>query len=405
MKIDSFKLKNDLEVIYLNKDTNSVSIVATVHAGTKNEDETNNGVAHFLEHMLFEGTKKRINGSIIAEDVASIGGIMNAQTSSILTQYFVIVPKEKFLEGLEILSDMIQNPIFDDDAILKEKKVVLNEIDLCDNDVTNEIEEKFLTTCFSSSPEHKKILGTKESLTNLTKEQIINFYKKFYVPNNMSLAIVGNIDNICKNVENYFTFTKQSLENENFNYVPNTTENNFVEFKSDKTTCAKVILGYPTVSRTNSDFYALSLIESIFDKGVGGKLINEVRIKKGLSYDVGVDNKTNQFGGHFTVEFSSDKENVSIVLEIIQKCINELNEITEIDLEKARNYIKGYFCITSDNPIKLGLLLGEYNYSTGSVAEFNNILKEYDKITINDIIRVKEKYFNNATKIVCLPKD
>ncbi|MDD3160281.1 MAG: insulinase family protein, partial [Candidatus ainarchaeum sp.] len=126
MKIDSFKLKNGLEVIYLNKDTNSVSIVATVHAGTKNEDETNNGVAHFLEHMLFEGTKKRINGSIIAEDVASIGGIMNAQTSSILTQYFVIVPKEKFLEGLEILSDMIQNPIFDDDAILKEKKVVLN---------------------------------------------------------------------------------------------------------------------------------------------------------------------------------------------------------------------------------------------------------------------------------------
>ncbi len=206
-----FILKNGLTVLLKQKPTNSVAIEVTAKVGSNDEPLRLKGISHFIEHMIFEGTEKRSTRQI-ANEIESIGGEINAMTTNERTSYYVVVLYKHFDRALNVLSDIIQNPLFDEKMIEKERSVVLDEVNLTTDDPKIHQWVLFQKTLFKKHPCRYPIYGTKKSILNLKRKDLIDFYSRYYVPNNVIISIVGNVnEDVVKKVEAAFTFSKKPL--------------------------------------------------------------------------------------------------------------------------------------------------------------------------------------------------
>src|SRR3989344_8113085 len=201
-----FILKNGLKVIIEKRKSDSVSIEAMVGVGSNYEDKNISGISHFIEHILFKGTKTK-TAKQISSLIEDVGGRLNAYTSKERTAYHGKVPKQYLQVLLDVLSDMLQNPVFDENELKKEKNVVLSEAKIWkDQPRLNQwnLLEKIL---WKKHPAKNPIIGTVETIKRITRKDILNYYKKYYIPNNITLTIVGDIE------DNVLELVKKKLEN------------------------------------------------------------------------------------------------------------------------------------------------------------------------------------------------
>ena len=190
----------------------SVVLEVLVKVGSNNEKEGVRGISHFLEHMLFEGTKKRKNSTTIASEIEELGGSMNAYTSAEVTAYHIKVLAKHFDIALDVLSDMVIHSVFPLQFIEKEKKVILKEIHMVHDDPRFYKWILFQQTLFQKHPERFPTLGSVNDVSGMTKGKLVSYYRHHYTPDNMTLVVVGNVDGVQKKIEKAFNQKQERHE-------------------------------------------------------------------------------------------------------------------------------------------------------------------------------------------------
>ena len=203
--MQKFTLKNGLKVLYQKTNSNSATVNVLVKTGSNNESNGISGISHFIEHMLFEGTKKRPNSRLIANEIEKLGGIFNAYTSGEVTCYYAKVMNKDIEKAFEILSDIILNPLFENKIIGKERKVIMKELHMVIDDPRFYQWRLFQKELFKGHPAANPTLGTSASLKSMSREKILNYYRKYYSADKMVISVAGNIDGVNSMAEKYFS--------------------------------------------------------------------------------------------------------------------------------------------------------------------------------------------------------
>jgi len=384
-------LKNGLTIITQLKQSDSVSIVITVKVGSNNETRKINGISHFIEHMLFEGTKHRKSSTIIANEIEKLGGELNAYTSNERTVFFIKVPKKHFDIALNIVSDIIQNPLFDKATIEKERNIILKEINMVTDEPRFHQWVLFQKTLFKKHPAKNPTYGTIEAVKNITRNDLINYYKKYYIPNNMIISVVGNIKNIHKKIEKSFKNFKKGEEIKIKSVKEPEQKNIQKKTEKKKILNSYIVFGYKTAKRDEKESYILDVVKAILGRGQSGKIIEEIRNKRGLAYEVNVLHDPNKDYGFFAVYLNTDKKKINEAVKIILDEFNKLKKVKEKEISDAKGFIEGQFILEKEDTRHLADLNSFWEMIKDAMLA-KNYIKEIKKIKKKDIARVANKY-------------
>ena len=398
--MEKYRLKNGTTIIFEKNYSKSVAVEVIFKVGSNDESKEISGISHFLEHMLFEGTKKRKNSRKIASEIEKYGAEFNAYTSNDRTAFFIKIINKRFEKALDILSDMVANPLFNKKTIEKEKQVIFKEINLVTDDSRQHQWILFQKTLFEKHPTKNPTYGTIGAIKSLDRKIIDSYYNKHYVPNNMVISIVGNVNHVKEKIEKYFDNLKPKklALRKNIKEPLQKRKKKFVEKR--KTVSSYMILGYKSVSRIHKDSYVLDVISAILGKGQSGWIFDEIRNKRGLAYQVGVLNENEGDYGYFAVFAGLDKKNIEKTKGIILRQFRKLNNVGKNDVEEAKSYIEGNHTISmEDNFQKADNIAFWETIKNASLAD--NYIKNIKRVEINDVKRAARKYLNkNYTLVV-----
>ncbi|MFT4303243.1 MAG: M16 family metallopeptidase [Candidatus Woesearchaeota archaeon] len=384
------EIKN-IKTIYKKKQTNLVSINISVLVGSSNEKKTKKGIAHFMEHMLFEGTTKR-NCEELTNEIERLGGELNAYTTTERTNYFIKIHKNHSEKAFEILGDMICNPLFDEKAIKKEKTVVLGEIKMI-NDEPRHYQWVLLQKNIFKKNYSWPTYGTEKTVKSITKKDLIDFHSENYTKDNIIITIVGD----CKKYKDYIEKNFKNLKsNKNKNNKLTKPEKILKSHKEKKKLKLKyIILGYHTVPRNHKDSYTLDVIHAILARGQSGKLFIEIRTKRGLGYELGIYHNVSKRFGYFAFYANAEKRNIKTIKKIFFNEIKKLLDPKQINndtLSEAKSYIQGHIAIRNEDTQEEADITSFFEECND---KFDNYYQKIKKITKTEISQVVRKYLNN----------
>jgi len=398
-------LKNGLELITVEKcHTPMVSLVLIIKAGAAYPLEFSAaGTAHFVEHMLFKGsakyTEKQIN-----QEFSAMGGYINAYTTFDYTAVHFSVLRQHFDEALEILTDMVFNSEFLVQDVEKERQVILNEINLNLDEPSRRLTRELFLTAYQKSPYQYPIIGHKDLFVRLNRDDIYNFYKRYYCPDNMVLAIVGDINSIKaeKLVEKKFAaYKRKGLPQE-----ISITEPRQVSFRRKDVDfpipISKIVFAYHSVDIFSKDLFALDALSVICAGMPGSILETELVEKKKIALEVNAYNYTPEHNGLFVITVDCEPSATDEVIRSVKKIMSNLGikGVSQLKLSKAKNYfLTDYYKKLETNEdlakeIAVDCaLVGDSNFSV-------TYLKSIGSLNIAQLKKAASKYFKNSNLTV-----
>jgi predicted Zn-dependent peptidase len=331
--MEKTKLRSGLTLLFEKRKLPLVTIMIAVKVGSINETERFKGLSHVIEHTVFKGTTTRTQKQI-SEAIEKIGGSINAFTSDEITGFFVKVPSKDIEIGLDILSDITLNPVFPEQEIEKEKKVILEEIKMIHDNPQRYIFEKSKQSLYRPSF-GLPIIGSFQTVSSFNKKLVENWHAEYYNPGNMILAVVGNaemndiINSITKKIR-----TGRKISRKPLPVYPHNKK--LIETRQDINQVHLALsVHMPTL---NSRYrYAAELLDAILGFGMSSRLFQEIREKRGLAYAVKsyLDQGINY--SHLTIYAGTMKQNVDKVRELILQELKHIRELKQSELEQARN--------------------------------------------------------------------
>lgn len=347
--IETYTLPNGVRVVFEPvSHVRSVSIGLWILTGSRHEAEKINGISHFLEHMMFKGTKNR-TAQEIAEAFASIGGRVNAFTSKEYTCYHARVLDSHKSMALEILADMFFHSLFEEEELEKEKRVIREEIKMYEDTPDDHVHHLLSRAVYGNHALGRSILGTESHLQAIHRDTLIDYMHQQYVPENIVLSIAGNIEeDFLKEVEEEFGFftRKRTISQEE---KPTYVFDKLVQEKDIEQ--AHVCFGFPGLPVGDDDLVSLALINSTLGSGMSSRLFQEVREKRGLAYAVFSYHHAYLDSGVFGIYAGTTNEQLPILKETIQKTIAKLveNGLSEEELSNKKEQLKGNILLSLEN--------------------------------------------------------
>ncbi len=268
-KTTVYSLPNGMQVILVEKHANPmIACMVYVNAGSKYETDANNGVTHFLEHLVFDGTKTRSREDI-TEGIKAKGGYINAFTSKEVTCYMVLMPNEFISTGLSIQSDMLFNSVLPDEELPKERKIVIEEIKQAEDNVDYQVEKFFDSTVYAGTPYVRTVLGSEKIIFSIPKEEILDYYHTYYEPNNMIALVIGDFETqeMKGLIEKYYgTHTERPLPPQaEIHFAPPTSREVKYKKVDSRNTYVNLCLNAPRYD--DPDYYAFDMLTEILNSG------------------------------------------------------------------------------------------------------------------------------------------
>ena len=339
-----FVLDNGLAVLISEMPNSSVvSLYLLVKTGSVNEGKfLGAGISHFLEHMFFKGTEKRNTGAI-ANEIQSLGGVINAATSFDSTLYTITVPAKAFDQALDILADMMMHPRFDAQDMEKEGEVILGEMRLYNDRPDRHLSEKVFETDYLQHPYRLPVIGYKELFLKLNRDDLLEYFHQYYVPNNMILSIAGNVsqkDALPKVKEIFKEFARQPYRLRNVPTEPEQVSSRRYE-EEYATDLTRMSLSFPGVNVGNHDVFAMDVLATILGQGESSRLYREIFQKKKLVRSITASNFAPLDRGVFEIECSLDGANIENTVASIKEQIDQVrqNGVTAMELKKAKQQV------------------------------------------------------------------
>ncbi len=376
-----FRLSNGIRVVteYIGY-VKSVAAGVWVHTGSAMEEKRYNGVSHFIEHMLFKGTEKR-TARDIAECMDSVGGQINAVTAKEYTCYYTKTLSEHLGIAVELLSDMLKNSTFTNENIDVERKVILEEISMCEDDPEDLIHDILSDTMWSGRPLGFPIAGTVESVSGLERGDILSYFKSNYTADNIVISVVGCFDE---------AMVLEALE-KNFGDIERTgicsvdhpkikTERASRIVKKDVEQC-QLCLGFDGYSRQEELNYDLAVLSAVFGGNMSSRLFQKVREESGLAYSVYSYSSAYQNNGALTVYAGLNSQSLLKALEIINNEIKILKnqKLSEAEVETAKTQLKA------------GVVMGSEGVSSRMNAYGKSLMFDDTARTVDDLIEMIDR--------------
>lgn len=376
----------------------SVAIGIWVLAGSRNETVKNNGISHFIEHMFFKGTKNR-TAQEIAEAFDAIGGEVNAFTSKEYTCYYTRILDIHKEYALEILADMFFNSVFEEEEIEREKKVIIEEINMYDDTPDDIVDDLLALASYGQHPFGFPILGTEEKVRCFTQKTIKDYLNQHYIPNNVVISVAGNVtESFIATVEGYFEhFTSQRTSNKV--EQPIFLINELVRYK--ETEQIHLCLGYNGYKIDNNYAYSLVILNNIFGGNMSSRLFQEVREKKGLAYAVYSDHESFLDHGIFTIYAATRPDQLSELKETIKLTINLLLKegITQKELENSKEQLKGNLILGLESTDSRMARNGENELLLNQHVTIDQMIDEIDEVSLESVQHVINSIFEKSPSI------
>lgn len=397
-------LKNGLTIIgeeipYLK----SISLGVWINAGSRVEDEKISGVSHFIEHMLFKGTKNRTSKEI-ASEIDNLGGQINAFTSKECTCYYVKLLDSHIDIGIDILSDMILNPLFDKNDIDKERLVILEELKMYEDSPEDLAYDLLIENIYKGDPLGMNIIGTEESLKGIGREEIVDYFEKYYVPNNSVISVCGNFDfeeMINKLEEKFINWNSKDVNIE----VEKAKFNSCFIAKNKDTEQVNIAISLEAIPVEDiKEVYALSVINTVFGGSISSRLFQKIREEQGLVYSIYSSQSLYRKCGEVGIYASMSKDNLKKVYEMILDEIKDLkkNYLTEKEIKESKEQLKGSYILGLESTSSRMMSIGKSMLLHRQVRDTDEILKLIDEVDKDTINRVTDKVFNIDKLGICI---
>ncbi|MBW2996431.1 insulinase family protein [Candidatus Woesearchaeota archaeon] len=399
-------LQNGLRLITQHRNDGCLTIYSGICVGSNYERNGDSGLAHYIEHMLFRGTDNLSNIKVL-DAIEGVGGRWNAETNPDYTSYTIRISKDHADLALRVLYDILFNSDFGPRKFEIERKAVLNEIRENADSIENSLERLFFKTLFKEHPMKMPVEGTIEIVSDLERDYVFNRYKEFYVPNNVVLCIIGDID------EETYNGIASRFEKSEKKKIPGlesviepciskrrvAVDDGWVDEGSYVTVGWQLRNGKKILGINDPDMDVIDLIDSLLvssEERMTGRLFQEVREKRGLVYSISSEYDALDDYSYFSVDFNSVKNDTDAIIDIILKEIKRIQteSVSVEELEKVKAYlISGHYLDNEGDEDRAKSLLTSEMFEKG-VESFRDYRKKIQRISQEDVMRVANKYID-----------
>lgn len=372
----------------------SASLGIWVKAGSRSETKAEHGISHMLEHMAFKGTTTR-NALQIAEAIENVGGDLNAATSVEHTGYFARVLKEDVVLAADILSDILQNSMFEQDELDREQQVIVQEIGAARDNPDDHVFDLFQSSAYPDQPIGRTILGTVDSVQSFSPDTIRAYMDRNYVGDHMVLCAAGNVDHdaLVDIANDRFQGLRASgaPEPEKAKYVGGEER-----LLSDHEQ-AHIVLGFEGRAYNSDGFYAAQILASILGGGMSSRLFQEVREKRGLCYSVYAFHWAFADSGIFGVAASTGEDEVADLMPVVVEELRKATEtITEEEVIRVRNQIRAGLLMSLESPSSRAGQLARQQILWGRTIPLQETVERINRITADRVKQVARQVFSSG---------
>lgn len=390
------ELSNGLKVVYLFSPSAVSHLGITFLAGSRYEQSNEVGLAHFLEHCIFKGTQKRKTVHILSR-LDSVGGELNAYTTKEEICVYASFVENHFNRAAELLSDIVQNSVFPEKEIEKEKEIVLDELNSYLDAPSDKIMDDFEALLFPNHPLGNNILGSPESVDSFTRQQLLDYTKRFFVASNAVVSFVGStkLPQVKARLEKYFGQLEKGEVK--ITPLPFTESIPIQKSSAESNYQAHGMIGGIAPGYSSDDRRAMTLLTNV----LGGPALNSrltltVREKYGYSYNIEASYTPFAETGYWYVYFGTDQKYLKKTKDLVLKELKKMREVpfTAKQLAEAKEQLKGHIALSLDSNVGLMQGLGKSLLLFGQIDTIATIHQEIDALTIEDLQQAAIRYFN-----------
>lgn len=423
--VEIYERDNGHKIVLAHKEGELVNVSTWVKTGSINEDDKNNGISHFLEHLMFKGTHKHKAG-YFDKTLEAKGAIVNAATWKDYTFYYVTLPKgpqDRDLDlAIELHADMMLDPVLPEEEIgapfdlnnpkvtdKRERHVVIEEIRMRKDQNWTKVYNACNFNMYKKHPYKRDVIGTPEIISRVTRDEIMNYYKTFYSPENMTTIIVGDFDKekVLAKVEKEFDFKGRPNAPKKINEIDAPADSTVVVENKAKTNTSYLMVGFlgPKANQLKENI-ELDIISIILGESTSSRLYQNLIEKQPEQIFNMANAEHYQFkdGNNFFIQANFKPEKRELALELIKKEIESLitNRITGEELEKAKKKTKSRFAFAAETVSEIGETIGYYMTVCEDLKLIENYLKDVEDITIEDLENTVRKYLNLDNAVISI---
>ncbi len=376
----------------------SVSIGIWIKTGSRHEIPELNGISHFIEHMVFKGTRHR-NAEQIAREVDSVGGNMDAFTAKECICFDVKVLDEHLPTALDILSDLVLNPVFDPAELTRERGVIMEEIKMDEDNPDYLVHEIFTQNFWKDHPLGKPILGTKETVKRFEQEILFEYYRRFFIPNNMIIAAAGNIshERLVELVTQKFAQLKSGANGFKQEQPKISARINMRNKKALEQ--VQICIGVPSLPIGHDRRFVSYVLNTLLGGGMSSRLFQSVREKQGLAYAIYSELNPYRDTGCMCVYAGTSRENAPKVVQSVVGEFRKLKteEVSAEELKRAKDQLKGSLMLSLESSTARMSNLARQELYFDRFYTMDEIIARVEAVTAADLIELSHQYFNTGS--------
>jgi predicted Zn-dependent peptidase len=385
-------------------DRASVSLVMMLSVGSRFEDDRLGGVSHFVEHLFFKGTPRRPSAKAIAEAIEGVGGVMNASTDKEVTVYWTRVPADRVELATDVLFDIVSKSQLAPPDVERERMVILEELKMYLDQPQDYVHSLFEQIMWPEHPLGRDIVGTVESVSNTSRDDLVEYIAGHYRLPNLVVGMVGALD--LGSAEQMVSSRLALPSGNSTGYLPapGPLERPVVLLHRKDTEQAHICLGTRALSYLDDDRYALDLLNTILGEGMSSRLFLEIRERRGLAYDVHSYSTKHSDGGYFAVYLGVDPSKAE---EAVDAVLAELRTIAEqpvpdVELTKAREFTKGRMRLGLEGTNSLASWLCQQELLMDKIRTVDEVISRYEAVTVADVQRVARRVLAQPLQVAII---
>ena len=363
----------------------SVTVGVWVGTGSRNEEDHNHGISHFIEHLMFKGTEKR-SAKDIAETVDAVGGQLNAFTAKEYTCYYIKVLDNHLTLALDVLSDMLLASRYAPEDIAREREVVLEEVNMYEDSPDELVHDYYLDNVWPHHPLGRNILGTTDAIKRFDRDLVCEYYGNFYTPDNIVIAAAGNLTHAA--VEELAGRFFGKLAGRKRAMTAKAPEHQPVRrLHVRDTEQVHFCLGTTSVPQDSPEIYVAHVLNNILGGGISSRLFQSIREERGLAYSIYSYQSNYSDSGLFTVYAGTRPANLDQVIELVLANIDQLKNggITAAELTKTKEQLKGNLLLGLESSSSRMSRLGKMEITMGKYTTLDEIVAKIENVTLADL--------------------
>jgi predicted Zn-dependent peptidase len=377
----------------------SVSTALFFGVGSRFESAEEAGISHFIEHMLFKGAEHYPTAQAISEAIEGIGGVFNGGTGKELTGYTAKVSSDHFVDALDVLVDMVRHPLFDAQELEKERRVIIEELNMYKDSPQEWVQVLIDETLWPNLPLGRDEAGTRESVERVTRNQMRDYLAAHYLPNNLVVSVAGRVSHqqVVDEVERRLSdWEPRELPSFEPCLPPQGVPRVRLEYK--RTEQANICLATPGVAHNDPARYALALLNGVLADGMSSRLFQEIRERQGLAYDVNSDVESYYETGALVIYAGVDPERAEATLRAILAELARLREepVPVAELGRIKEYTKGRMVLRLEETHQVASGLGGEEILRNRITEIDEAMALIDAVTPEEMRQLAQRLFQEA---------